>query len=153
MQCGHVSRGKSEVCLRFLLKYLELILSGAGILVILAVPLLFFHQTTYRWEAAAIAATGVGVIHGVIFFIVRHRQRLVRQTTIREMQMVVEDIVRNQMTVVSLFAGLDVEPATAAKQREWAQRSIDAAQEIGRRLNDINSEQLTVLISRRPAGH
>ncbi|MFT4111544.1 hypothetical protein [Silvibacterium sp.] len=137
--------------MRFLLKYLELVLSGAGILVILVVPILFFHQQSSRWEAAAITAAAVGIIHGVIFFIVRHRQRLVRQTTIQEMRVVVEDIVRNQMTVVSLLAGLNVEPGTAAKQREWAQRSIDAAQEIGRRLNDIDSEQLTVLVKRRPS--
>ncbi|RXS95639.1 hypothetical protein [Silvibacterium dinghuense] len=132
------------------MKYLELILSAAGIVVILAVPLLFFHQQQLRWEAAAIAAACVGVIHGVIFFVVRHRQRLVRQTTIREMRLVVEDIVRNQMTVVSLSAGLNVEPSSATRQREWAQRSIDAAQEIGRRLNDIDAERLSVLVKRRP---
>jgi dipeptide/tripeptide permease len=133
---------------KVLLRYLELILSAAGIVVIFVVFLLFFHAQTTRW-AAAIAASAVGVIHGLIFYFVR-RQRQVRQTTINEMRLVVEDIVRNQMTVVSLSAALDPEASTLLKQREWAQSSIEAAHEIGRRLNDIDSERLSDLINRRP---
>jgi hypothetical protein len=36
------------------------------------------------------------------------------------------------------------------QQREWAQRSIEAAHEIGRRLNEIDSERLSDLMRRRP---
>jgi hypothetical protein len=132
-----------------LLKYLELLLSAVGILVIFAVPLLFFPEREMRWQAAAVTAALVGLIHGVIFYLVRRRQRHLRQTTIHEMQMVVDDIVRNQMTVVALSAGLNLEASTAAKQQEWAQRSIDAAHEIARRLNDINSERLRSLLNNR----
>jgi hypothetical protein len=133
-----------------LLKYLELILSIAGILVIFTVSLFFFHAQQARWEAAAVTAAAVGLIHGFIFYLVRHRQRQLRQTTIGEMRLVVDDIVRNQMTVVSLSAGLDPDAPAAVQQREWAQRSIEAAHEIARRLNEIDAERLSDLIRRRP---
>jgi len=80
-----------------LLRHLELVLSAVGVLVIFVVPMVFFRQPTLRWEAAAVTAAAVGVIHGLIFYAVRRRQRLIRRDTIREMQLVVDDIVRNQL--------------------------------------------------------
>ena len=136
--------------MRILLKYLELILSAAGILVILAVPMLFFPAAEVRWKVATLTAALVGIIHGVIFYLVRNRQRQIRRTTIHEMQLVVDDIVRNQMTVVSLSAGLPPDAPPSVQQREWAQRSIEATHEIARRLNDIDSDRLSELIRRRP---
>jgi hypothetical protein len=82
--------------MKVLLRYLELILSALGVVVILAIPTLFFPSPQHRWIAAAITATAVGVIHGLIFFTVRDRQRTIRTQTIREMQLLVDDLVRNQ---------------------------------------------------------
>jgi uncharacterized membrane protein YraQ (UPF0718 family) len=133
-----------------LLKHLEIILSVAGVIVVFTVSWLFFHAPYARWQAAAITAVAVGLLHGFIFYTVRLRQRQMRQSTIREMQIVVDDIVRNQMTVVSLSAQLVPSVPGSIQQREWAQRSIEAAHEIGRRLNEIDSERLSDLMRRRP---
>lgn len=137
-----------------ILRHLELVLSGVGILVIFAVPMLFFprpgfHGPDLRWEAAAVTAAAVGLLHGLIFYLVRRRQRLVRQETIREMQLVVDDIVRNQLTVIGLSAALSLESTrTDGRLEDWAERSINAAHEIGHRLRAIDSERLQYLIRR-----
>jgi len=144
--------------LNAILRHLELVLSGVGIVVIFAVPMLFFHRTGFhgadlRWQAAAVTAAAVGLIHGLIFYLVRRRQRLVRQETIREMQVVVDDIVRNQLTVIGLSAALSRESnRTDGRLEDWAERSINAAHEIGHRLKAIDSERLQHLIRRSGAG-
>jgi len=136
-----------------ILRHLELVLSGVGIVVIFAVPIFFFHRPNLRWEAAAVTAAAVGLIHGLIFYLVRRRQRLVRQQTIREMQLVVDDIVRNQLTVIGLSAALSRESSrTDGRLEDWAERSIVAAHEIGHRLRAIDSERLQQLIRRSGAG-
>lgn len=135
-----------------ILRHLELVLSAIGVMVILAVPMLFFRQPTLRWQAAAVTAAAVGVIHGIIFYAVRRRQRLIRRDTIREMQLVVDDIVRNQLTVIGLSAALARESdRTEGRLEDWAERSINAAHEIGHQLKAIDSERLRDLIRRSAA--
>ncbi len=51
------------------LEYLELILTAAGVLVVIVAFALF--RNVAPWKAAAISALAVGVLHGTIFFIVR----------------------------------------------------------------------------------
>ncbi|MFY9936184.1 MAG: hypothetical protein WAK33_04915 [Silvibacterium sp.] len=138
--------------LNAILRHLELVLSSVGIVVIFAVPMLFFRRPDLRWEAAAITAAAVGVIHGIIFYAVRRRQRLIRRDTIREMQLVVDDIVRNQLTVIGLSAALARESShTEGRLEDWAERSINAAHEIGHQLKAIDSERLHALIRRSTA--
>jgi hypothetical protein len=133
-----------------LLKYLELILSVVSVLILSTVSWIFFHAHSARWEAAGVITAAAALIHGSIFYLIRRRQNRLRQITIRQMQVVADDIVRNQMTVVSLSAGLPPDAPPSVQQREWAQRSIEAAHEIARRLNDIDSDRLSELIRRRP---
>jgi hypothetical protein len=131
---------------KFLLRYLELILSAAGLVVILVVPALFFPSRQYRWVAAAATATSVGVIHGLIFFGVRHRQRTLRSQTIREIQLLVDDLVRNQLAVISLsseIASDASETADAGEFRKWAKQSYEAAKKIESGLQHIDADGLT----------
>jgi len=138
--------------LNVILRHLELVLSAIGVLVIFAVPMVFFRQPSLRWEAAAVTAAAVGVIHGIIFYAVRRRQRLIRRDTIREMQLVVDDIVRNQLTVIGLSAALARESSRPdGRLEDWAERSIVAAHEIGHQLKAIDSERLQALIRRSTA--
>jgi hypothetical protein len=51
---------------------------------------------------AAITATAVGVIHGVLFWVVRQRQRCVRLATLDETQHMLRDVVLNQLAVIRL---------------------------------------------------
>lgn len=131
--------------MRFLLRYLELILSAAGIAVIIAVPTLFFPEPQYRWLAVAVTATAVGLIHGLIFFAVRHRQRSIRHQTIREMQLLVDDLVRNQLAVISLSTEIasDMETLDTDELHAWARQAYAAARKIDQGLKEIDSDGLT----------
>ena len=57
--------------MRALLNYLELIFTAAGIGVIFLITALIHPQGMSSWQVAGITATAVGVIHGVLFWIVR----------------------------------------------------------------------------------
>ena len=83
---------------RLFLKDIELYLSGAGLLVIWAVPALFGQSDV--WKVAAFTAVGVGVIHGLIFWFVRRRQRKQRMATILEIREMLSDVVKNQLAVI-----------------------------------------------------
>ena len=52
--------------MRKALEFLELILTGVGLLVVAAVFAIF--RNVEPWKAAAISALAVGVLHGCIFF-------------------------------------------------------------------------------------
>jgi len=68
------------------------------------------------------------------------------------MQLVVNDIVRNQLTVIGLSAALARESdRTEGRLEDWAERSISAAHEIGHQLRAIDSERLQDLIRRSAA--
>lgn len=96
--------------MKFLLDNIELILSGLGLVVIFAVPMIFFGQSTAWWQVAAVTAIFVGVFHGFIFWSIRRRQRQVRQQAIEEIRGMLKEIVNNQLTVISLSAsGLEAE--------------------------------------------
>jgi len=116
-----------------LLEYLELILTGAGVLVVLV----FF--TTFRnispWKAAALSAVAVGALHGVVFFVVRSAQRSARNKAVRAIRQTLDDLVRNKLQVV-LFA-------TEIKDEDWRPAAQRAVQEIQNSLNRIEAESLT----------
>ena len=120
------------------LEYLELILTAAGVLVIIV--FFYIFRDIAAWKAAAISALAVGVLHGVIFFAVRSAQRRARAVAIRNIRARLDDLVRNKLQVV-LFA-------TEIKDQDWRPAAQRAVQEIINNLNQIEAESLTAI---RPA--
>ena len=112
------------------LEYLELILTLAGIIVVALVFAMFRHLTP--WKAAALSALAVGVLHGIIFFLVRSAQRRARQKAVRTIRLTLDDLVRNKLQVV-LFA-------TEIKDEDWRPAAQRAVQEIQHSLNRIEAE-------------
>lgn len=117
------------------LEYLELILTAAGVLVVLIFFSIF--RDIAAWKAAAISALAVGVLHGVIFFAVRSAQRRARTIAIRTIRARLDDLVRNKLQVV-LFA-------TEIQDQDWRPAAQGAVQEIVNNLNQIESESLTAI--------
>lgn len=115
------------------LRYLELVLTAAGLLVVSLVFYLF--RQAQPWQAAAICAVVVGVIHGIIFFAVRRAQREQRMRALRAIRHMLDDLVRNKLQVV-LFA-------TEIHDQDWRPAAQRAVQEIQNRLNFIEIEALT----------
>jgi len=86
--------------MKFLLNYLEIILSMVGLLLIILIPMLF--PSDYLWQTTAFVATLVGVLHGGIFWLVRRRQRMVRQDAILQIRHMMQDVIKNRLAVISL---------------------------------------------------
>jgi hypothetical protein len=117
------------------LEYLELILTAAGVLVVLVFFSIF--RDIVAWKAAALSALAVGVLHGIIFFAVRSAQRRARTIAIRNIRAKLDDLVRNKLQVV-LFA-------TEIQDQDWRPAAQRAVQEIVNNLNQIEAESLTAI--------
>lgn len=90
---------------------------------------------------AAITAIVVGVIHGVLFWIVRQRQRLVRRHALEDAKRMLRDIVVNQLAIIRIDAELQnafVKSDTAAALGRL-EKAIDI---INDALSDISEESL-----------
>jgi MFS superfamily sulfate permease-like transporter len=115
-----------------LIEYLELVLTGAGVLVVIGAFAIF--RDVEPWKAAAIAGLAVGVIHGIIFFMVRSAQRRTRNQAVHAIRHTFDDLVRNKLQVV-LFA-------TEIQNEDWRPAAQRAVQEIQNSLNRIEAESL-----------
>jgi hypothetical protein len=114
------------------LKYLELVLTAAGVLVVIVVFAVFRHIAP--WRAAALCAVGVGVLHGIIFFWVRSAQRKARNRALQEIRGTLDDLVRNKLQVV-LFAA-------EVQGEDWRPAAQRAVLEIQDRLDMVEAEVL-----------
>ncbi len=114
------------------LKYLELILTAVGVVVVIAVFALFRNMEP--WKAAAVCAVAVSVVHGVIFYGVRARQRRIRSKAVTSIRSVLDDLVQNKLSV-RLFPPKE-------GQEDWISSAQRAVWEIQARLNYIDREYL-----------
>lgn len=102
-----------------LLRYIELILTAAGLVIIFALVAALPDSASNKWFIVACVAVVVGALHGAIFFLVRNRQRKVREEAIAEVSAMLQDMINNQMTVIRNFAGSD-----DAKLREVSDKAV-----------------------------
>jgi predicted membrane channel-forming protein YqfA (hemolysin III family) len=78
--------------MKSLLRNLELILTAAGVLVVFVIFALF--RDAGPWKPAAICAVAVGVIHGIIFYIVRSKQRKARNSEVFSIRDMLDDVLK-----------------------------------------------------------
>lgn len=116
-----------------LLEYLELILTGVGVVVVVACFAVF--RNVAPWKAAALSGIAVAVVHGFIFFAVRSTQRRARYKAVQNIRHTLDDLVRNKLQVV-LFA-------TEIKDQDWRPAAQRAVEEIQISLRRIEAESLT----------
>lgn len=88
--------------MRVFLDNLELWLTGAGLAVIVAVPSAIGTMPASYWHVIAITAVLVGIVHGLLFWLVRRRQRLVRRATLFAARGMLRDVVNNRLQVLLL---------------------------------------------------
>ena len=120
--------------MKIFLRYLELTLTAAGVVVVIVVYALCRHMDP--WRAAALCAVVVGVLHGLIFYTVRSAQREARNKNVFSIRGMLEDMMQNKLQVV-LF------PATSENE-DWRSAAQRAVWEIQARLNFIEAESLKV---------
>ncbi len=108
---------------RHFLRHIELYLTAAGLAVVVTVPQFFAADA--RVAAVAVTATAVGVVHGLLFWLVRRRQRLLREELIRDLQLMLKDRINNKLQLVLLHAGS--EPAAMGDDSRQRLTEVNAA--------------------------
>lgn len=123
--------------MRHFLDHIELWLSAAGLVVVAAVTLAL--PDVEPWKVAAVTALGISVVHGVLFWVVRRRQRLVRAEAVHEIREMLTDEVKNQLAVIgaSLPSGALSE---YAEQLRDVSASVDAISEM---MDGLTEEKLS----------
>lgn len=123
-----------------LLRNLEIYLSLAGLAVIFGVTLLLRPFGFDAWTVAAVTATFVGVVHGLIFWAVRRRQHTLRIETIREIQHMLKDMINNQLTVIQTMASMPC--ADMVDTRKFSDPVNRSVGKISAALQDLSDESL-----------
>lgn len=131
-----------------ILRHLELVLTGAGLAVILVVPRYF--PPTKQLMASAVTATLVGVVHGLIFWAVRRRQRQMREALVADLQGMLKDRINNKLQVVLIRAG---EPTSdlGADDRARLDDISNAVRDVAQLLDVISLESLSRWQRRYPS--
>lgn len=125
--------------MQHLLRHLELYLSAAGLIVVIAATTLLKGIGYDPWIVGTITAVLVGVIHGIIFWLVRRRQQAVRLATIREIQSMLQDLINNQLTIIETAAHLSGLPLAENLHRSHITNSV---QKISSALQELSEESL-----------
>lgn len=123
--------------MRGFLKHIELWLSAAGVAVILLVGALAGGSREGQWKATAITAIVVGVLHGVIFWSVRRRQRLVRERTLAEAHAMLRDSIQKQVAAL-----LTMDARATEAQRKRLDGVFDSLVLLDHLLDSLSSERL-----------
>ncbi|SFS04416.1 hypothetical protein SAMN05421771_0915 [Granulicella pectinivorans] len=116
--------------MKMILRYLELILTFVGVIVVFAVFAIF--RDGAPWKPAAVCAVAVGVIHGIIFYVVRSKQRKARKSEVFSIREMLDD----------MMGRLDVVLYPTKEGDDWRVRAQHAVWEIQARLNFIEAEGL-----------
>lgn len=124
--------------LQIFIRHLELWLSAAGLAVIVLMPSIFVTELPDWWHVAGLTAIAVGLLHGVIFWIVRQRQRWVCEQTLNEVRALLKHSINNPLTSIALQAGM-VGDKNPAQVREI----LAAVDRISQALSTLSDERLT----------
>ena len=125
--------------MRWLLSYLELWLSAAGVAVILFLPTLLGVSPENYWHVTALVAIFVGVLHGLIFWSVHRRQRYVRDHTVAQVRAMLRDDIHKQVAAL-----LTMDASATDRQRVQLDGVFDSLILLDHMLESISAERLRV---------
>ena len=117
---------------------IELWLSAAGLLVVWGAAALLGPSGVGVWQIAAVTALGVSVLHGVIFWVVRRRQRLIRSESVHTIRDMLTAQVSNQLALMRMWMPDDADEALEA-HLDGINASIG---EIDQMVNGLSEEKL-----------
>lgn len=123
--------------MHWFLRYLELWLSAAGVAVILLVPAVVGVSRDNYWHVTALVAIVVGVVHGLIFWSVHHRQRLVRERTVAQVRAMLRDDIHKQVAAL-----LTMDARATDRQRQQLDGVFDSMILLDHLLESLSTERL-----------
>jgi len=113
---------------RWFLNNIELILTAVGIGVILLSGFVASRSAFSLETATAVSATLVGVVHGILFWLLRRRQRQVRREAIGQIREMLEDLGKNRLQTIKM--SLYMVQARQPEQEERTRQSFDRVYQI-----------------------
>jgi hypothetical protein len=116
---------------------IELWLSAAGVAVVLLLSGLLGGRGADPWKVAAYTATGVGLLHGLIFWLVRRRQRRVRDETLAEAHAMLRDGIHRQVAAL-----LTMDADASEEQRRRLDGVFDSLVLLDHLLDSLSAERL-----------
>lgn len=124
---------------RGFINHIELWLSGVALVLIFGIPGIVGPSGVAFWRLTAIIAIAVGTIHGVIFWVVRRRQRQIRRQSIREIQHMLADVVKNRLTAIDMYLPEEENPKMVRQEVDGIRQSI---REIADHVDNLSEETL-----------
>jgi hypothetical protein len=124
---------------RRFVNHIELWLSGVALVLIFGIPGILGPGELQFWRLTALVAVAVGTLHGVLFWVVRRRQRKIRQQSIREIQAMLADVVKNRLTAIDMYLPEAEDPEMVRQQVEGIRASI---REIAEEVDSLSEETL-----------
>ncbi len=122
---------------RAFLDNIELFLSAVGVLLTFLIPTLWSGATF--WKVAALTAAGTALLHRLIFWTIRRRQRQVRADHIGEIREMLQDVIRDQFAVINLI----VRDTSTHHIKEKAAMLDESMARIGYLVDTLNEESLS----------
>ena len=124
---------------RGFVNHIELWLSGVALVLIFGIPAVAGPSGVDFWRLTAIIAIAVGTIHGVIFWVVRRRQRQIRRESIRAIQAMLADVVKNRLTAIDMYLPEGDDPEMVRQEVDGIRTSI---REIADHVDNLSEETL-----------
>lgn len=124
---------------RGFVNHIELWLSGVALVLIFGIPAVVGPTGVAFWRLTAVIAIAVGTIHGVIFWVVRRRQRQIRRRSIQAIQAMLADVVKNRLTAIDMYLPEDEDPEMVRQEVDDIRRSI---REIAQHVDNLSEEVL-----------
>jgi uncharacterized membrane protein (Fun14 family) len=129
---------------RWFLNNIELVLTAVGIGVILLSGFVASRSAFSLETATAVSATLVGVIHGILFWLLRRRQRQVRREAIGQIREMLEDLGKNRLQTIkmSLYMVQIHQPEQEERTRKSFDRVYQILAEMSTLIDHISEESL-----------
>lgn len=124
---------------RGFVNHIELWLSGVALVLIFGIPAVVGPSGIDFWRLTAIIAIAVGTVHGVLFWAVRRRQRQIRRESIRQIQAMLADVVKNRLTAIDMYLPEGEDPEMVRREVNGIQQSI---REIAEHVDTLSEETL-----------
>lgn len=110
-----------------------------ALVLIFGIPAVVGPSGADFWRLTAVLAISVGTIHGVIFWVVRRPQRQIRRESIREIQAMLADVVKNRLTAIDMYLPEGQDPEMVRQEVEGVRSSI---REIAEHVDTLSEEAL-----------
>ena len=124
---------------RAFINHIELWLSGVALVLIFGIPAAVGPGALQFWRLTALVAIAVGTLHGVLFWVVRRRQRQIRRQSIRQIQAMLADVVKNRLTAIDMYLPEADDPEMVRQEVEGIRTSI---REIAEHVDTLSEETL-----------